>query len=677
MRILRLIAFGLGGLIALLLIAVVAVWLLVNPNDYKDRVVRAVKTSTGRELALPGAIKLSVFPWVALELGPASLGNPAGFPDDEFLSVEHVALRVKLLPLLHKDLQIGRIEIDQLNLHLQKNAAGKGNWEDFGHHEPSGPGAQPAANSPVGSMFGSLAGITVTHSRVTYNAFSVSDLNLDVGNVAQQSSLPLKLSFNLDRGPQASPVSVTADLKITLDMAAKRYALNNLSITGAVKPRSGAPALPFQFTTAQADLDLAAQTLRVPNMAAKYASAKMAGSLNGDQILDKPALSGSVALEPVALRELTAQLGVTLPKTRDAKALARLGLKADYRYVDPSVQLQNLDAQLDDSHLRGTLTVTDIGTKASEFALNLDHLDIDRYRAPATVAPLAQPAAQSAQLPASPLKALDIHGSLAIGGAKFSGLSISNVGITLQAKDGLIHLFPLKAGMYSGQYSGDITYDVRSAIPQLQLTQQLTGVDMAPLLKDYMQSQRLSGHGNATITLAGRGLDSDTLLKSLNGHIELNLADGAVEGADLAYEIGVAQALLKQQAIPAGTDTKRTKFDALKMSAAITNGVAKTDDLIAATSYLRINGQGTASLVSKALDLHLTATILKAPPGSANADLSQLTLAAIPVTISGTADSPKVRPDMQGLIKSQLKQKAQDLIKGKLNDQLKGLFGTH
>jgi hypothetical protein len=43
------------------------------------------------------------------------------------------------------------------------------------------------------------------------------------------------------------------------------------------------------------------------------------------------------------------------------------------------------------------------------------------------------------------------------------------------------------------------------------------------------------------------------------------------------------------------------------------------------------------------------------------------------VTVTGTADAPKVRPDLQGLVKSQLQQKAKDLIK----DKLKGLFGTH
>ena len=676
MRILKIIALGVGSLVALLVLAALGVWLFVNPNTYKDRIIQQVRSATGRELALPGAIKLSVFPWVALQLGPASLGNPSGFPAGEFLSVGHAALRVKLLPLLHKDLQIGRIEIDQLNLHLLTNADGKGNWEDFGNHGSASANSSAADSGQSGSIFHSLAGIVISHSRVTYNALSVTDLNLDIGNVARKASVPVKLSFTLDRGANASVVSVAATLMASLDMAARHYGLSDLSLVGELKSRTGAAALPFKFSAPAVDLDLAAQTLRAPRFAAEFAAARLTGSLNGDQVIAKPVLAGAVSLAPVALRAFMTQLGIDLPSTRDAQAFSRLSLKTDFRYADHGVSLQNLDAQLDDSHLNGSVAVTDFDSKATRFALNLDHIDIDRYRSPAGQ-PTGQAPGEPAPLPGSALKPLDVQGSFLIGGAKISGLSVSNVKVNLQAKGGLIQLAPLGATLYGGQYSGNITYDVRGAVPQLQLDQRLTGVDVAPLLKDAIDSQRLSGRGNVSATLAGHGLDSDALLKSLSGRMQMNLANGAIEGADLTYEIGVAQALLKRQPLPATANTRRTRFDALKMTATITDGVAKTDDLLIGTPYLRVTGLGTTNLLSKAVDLHLVATVLKAPPDSQGAGLSQLTLAAIPVTVTGTVSDPKVRPDLQGLIKSQLQQKARDIIRNKLGDKLKGLFGTH
>src|SRR5580698_11467532 len=126
---LRFLGFLAVGIVALFGVALVVVWLTVDPNNFKPRIASIVKQSTGRELKLSGDIKLSVFPWVALELGPASLGNPPGFGDEPFLSFSHASVRVRLLPLLRQRLEIARVEVEGLDLRLRKNAAGRGNWQ--------------------------------------------------------------------------------------------------------------------------------------------------------------------------------------------------------------------------------------------------------------------------------------------------------------------------------------------------------------------------------------------------------------------------------------------------------------------------------------------------------------------------------------------------------------------
>ena len=51
----------------------------------------------------------------------------------------------------------------------------------------------------------------------------------------------------------------------------------------------------------------------------------------------------------------------------------------------------------------------------------------------------------------------------------------------------------------------------------------------------------------------------------------------------------------------------------------------------------------------------------------------------VPLTITGTLSSPTVRPDIQALAKGKLgqevQQKAGELVKKKLGDKLKDLFG--
>src|SRR6202140_3659277 len=101
MRTVKVLAGFAAGIIALIMVGLLAVWLPANPNDYKGRIAAAVKESTGRELILKGDLKLSVFPWVALELGPASLGNPPGFGEEAFLKFNHASVRINLWRLVY------------------------------------------------------------------------------------------------------------------------------------------------------------------------------------------------------------------------------------------------------------------------------------------------------------------------------------------------------------------------------------------------------------------------------------------------------------------------------------------------------------------------------------------------------------------------------------------------
>lgn len=672
-RNIKIIGFILGGLVALVALLLIAVTISVNPNDYKGRIEQEVKTSTGRDLNLQGDIKLSVFPWIALQLGTVSLGNPAGFGTDPFVSVQHAALRVKLFPLLRKDLQVGKIEIDGLDLRLKKNAAGKGNWEDFGQKSAT-PAAPPAStSSSLPASLQDLGGVVLKDSRISYNDIVLSKVNVNIGNVAQRTAVPVKANFDMDTGPRGSQTSFTGAFDFKLDTAAKQYGLAKVALSGELKQKTGSVTLPWKFSAPSADVDLGAQTLKAPAFSAQFGAAELAGSLVGSKIIDAPSFRGSFKLEPLMLRDFLAKLGDDLPKTRDDKALSKLAASTDFEYGPNAVRFEKLDFQLDDTQLRGALAVTNIDSSAITFDLNVDHIDLDRYRAPESAAapPAAKPDQKPADLPMAAARALRLNGNFSMGTAKAAGLALSNLRLTIEAKDGVVHLFPIKADLYGGGYAGDVTYDAHEAVPTVKLDQQLTGVDMAALLKDGIKSERLSGRGNASMKLAGAGRTGDAVIQNLSGRVDANLANGAVNGIDLWYEISRAQALLKQQAMPAGSDDKRTKFDTFKMSADVAGGVATTKDLNITSPNLRVTGGGTSNLVTKAIDYHVVATILKASPSAQGTDLSQLTLADIPVEVSGTMNDPKVRPDLQGILKSKLKQKLQDTIQ----DKLKGILG--
>ena len=58
---------------------------------------------------ISGDLDLSVFPWLALEIGPTTLSNAQGFSAENFAAVDAVQLRVRLLPLLRKQVEMDKI----------------------------------------------------------------------------------------------------------------------------------------------------------------------------------------------------------------------------------------------------------------------------------------------------------------------------------------------------------------------------------------------------------------------------------------------------------------------------------------------------------------------------------------------------------------------------------------
>jgi AsmA protein len=560
MRALRIVGIVVGCIVVVLIAAAIALWLIVNPNDYKGRIEAAVRTSTGRDLTLAGKIQLAIFPSLALELGPASLGNPPGFSSSQpFASLQRVSLRVHVLPLLHHRLEVGRVEIDGLDLRLLKNAQGQGNWA-----MPAGrtaPAAQQSGTQASQMALGGIAGVVVRNSRVSYQDMVADEVNVSIGHVGAGVAVPIKWNLNLATGAGARPI----------------------------------------------------------------------------------VLSGNATLE------------------YDAK----------------SAHLTGLDARIDDSTVRGSAAVTNLTTGALGFDLSIDRIDLDRYlsTAPKSAGAAAQPAPtapgqQPTELPTGALKTLQLNGKLAIGSATIYGMKVSQVAVGLAADGGVLHIKPAAAALYGGTSNGDITVDAHGTVPVLELNENLAGIEVQPLLTDFAKLSRVSGRGNVTVNVTAHGNTTTALTSSLDGHAAMNLTNGTIQGINLWSAINSAVALAQRQSMPAKSGGNSTPFDTFKASADLSNGIATTKDLDIASGDLHVTGQGTASLVTEAVNYRVNAAILK---GAA----TRSALANIPLLITGTMKSPSVRPDTQALVKSvaqQQLQKQKGAVENKLRHALKGLI---
>jgi AsmA protein len=69
-------------------------------------------------------LELSLFPWLAIDIGETHLGNAAGFSEEPFVSFNQARLSVRIMPvLLHREVSIGTALLDGLDLNLEMAAA--------------------------------------------------------------------------------------------------------------------------------------------------------------------------------------------------------------------------------------------------------------------------------------------------------------------------------------------------------------------------------------------------------------------------------------------------------------------------------------------------------------------------------------------------------------------------
>ena len=130
-KFLRFLGIVVGLLVVLILAAVIVLPMVVDPNDYKAEIISKVNEQTGRTLSIEGDLKLSVFPWLGLEIGKMALSNAEGFGDKPFAAVTHGAVHVKLMPLLSKELEVSGLTLDGLRLNLARAQSGQVNWADL------------------------------------------------------------------------------------------------------------------------------------------------------------------------------------------------------------------------------------------------------------------------------------------------------------------------------------------------------------------------------------------------------------------------------------------------------------------------------------------------------------------------------------------------------------------
>ncbi|MGZ8967434.1 MAG: AsmA family protein, partial [Gallionella sp.] len=179
--------------------------------------------------------------------------------------------------------------------------------------------------------------------------------------------------------------------------------------------------------------------------------------------------------------------------------------------------------------------------------------------------------------------------------------------------------------------------------------------------------------------------------RGLNGTANLNLADGAIKGINLAKKMRDAKAMFGVKSdTQAANKAEKTDFSELKASFKISNGVAHNDDLSMKSPLLRLSGAGDINVGNDSINYLARATLAKTLEGQGGADsVGGLTL---PVRVSGPFTELKYGLDFAAMVSDQTKQKVADVkaaaqaqvevkkqeiktqVQEQLKNSLKGLF---
>ncbi|HBX54416.1 AsmA family protein [Pseudomonas sp. UBA2684] len=647
------------GLLLIIVALGFALTHLFDPNDYKDEIRQLAREKANLELTLNGDIGWSLFPWLGLELTDATLAS-ATTPEQPFADLRLLGLSVRVLPLLRKEVQMSDIRIDGLNLNLQRDEKGRGNWEDVGRP------AKPAAPSPTASADSTPAtpdsasgeptasdtpikldidSLIVNSARIDYRdaqkgqQFSAESIQLTTGAIREGANIPVKLSafFGTNQPVMRARSELQGELRF--DRALKRYQLEDAKLSGEA---SGEPFDGQTLTYAvqgQLLVDLAAQVAEWNGLKLSANQLRALGELKVRDLDKAPKLTGGLSIAPLNLREFLSGIGQKLPPMQDDKTLGQFELVTRLNGTANSLTLEDLKLQLDDSSFSGQIAVADFAKQALRVQLKGDRLDLDRYlpgknpdaksasaartaevkqsvasagqngSTPLPNAPTQQAWSAAPLLPIEQLRTLDLHVALGLDQLTVKQQAISNFSLKAKSLGGLLTLEDARGSLGNGSFEAKASIDTRPAIPLLSVQKRLSRIPVEPFLKSDEQPAPLKGLLDFQANLSTSGNSQKAWIDGLNGTASFLLNDGVLVDANLEQQLCRGIATLNRKALSGDPRGKDTPFETLQGNLTLRNGVANNPDLKARIPGLAVSGNGDLDLRVLGLDYRVGITL--------------------------------------------------------------------
>ncbi|MCG9693139.1 AsmA family protein [Vibrio sp. Isolate22] len=674
--------------------AILALVLLVNPNQFKPLIVEQAQKHTGLELVIEGDISWQFFPSIGFELGQTELRNPEGFTQPNLFKVDTVGVDVSVTPLFSNQLEIGNITLDGAEFYLETLKDGRKNIDALTQasaSEASAPAAettsepgqapqeQSAAEASGWTI--NLAGVTISNAlfemddKQAGSFTKLYDVSLNLSEFAVDTWTTATFAASGENNQQKFSANGSAEFKLAEGFAS--YALRNIDLNAKFNdPATSIDSAKIGLDTFEFDKVNQLTYAVVGKAAGLDLDLKGGGELTVDKAISK-----------VTLNKLTLDStfkGDTLPQS-PMKVDMLSDLSFDLTKSHLSFVLEKLQANSIALDGKADVTLSDI--PKVRFSLHSPNIDLDEFLGlgnsteTASTAPSGSAGGSTSKsgssAPAkevepdlSALKTLDVKGDITIDKFKANNAKMQNVKTAFSVNRGVAELTSFTSNLYQGSISATAKLDARKTPATYTAKKRIKGVKVQPLLVDVAGNDMLEGTGNIDVNVKGKSLTPTGIKKNLVGTIAINFEDGAVNGINVAQLIRENYAKIKGEKVESTNEAKKTDFSAMKATLKVDKGWVSTNDLSAQSPLLRVTGQGKANFINETVDFLVRTSIVGTLEGQGGKGIDDLKDVTIPIKVTGQWADPKFALVFDDVLK-QKAQKEIDRGVNKLTDKIK------
>ena len=680
------IIMALVAILVVVVIGIAALVALVDPNQFKPMIAEQVKKATGRDLVIEGDISWRFFPSIGFDIGKTEFRNPQGFAEPNLAQFEQAELSVSVTPLFSQQLEIGNVSLLGGRVFIQTLENGVSNLDGLSGQDKTGSAAdqsvaepspteteQPVPQAEQQAWQISLAGVEINNA----SALIIDD---KAGSQTEVERLDFSLDqfapgewtvakFNIAGSAGELNFSAEGQTELLIAEALDGAELKALSLKASAKDsandiRNANISLDSFKLGEWSTIEFAIEG-QVPDLSFNTQGSTQLMVDEAVKVIDLKAAKVSVDAK-----------GASLPRPE-----MKIGLEADAKYQleNGLAELPSLKATVDELALAGNASFQSADIPVIRFDLSSDNIDVDAFLGTGNESASSQ-AGDGESQPAggvnsgaengkekgqepdlSVLKTLDLAGKLAVGQFKAANAHLSDVTLAMTVKNGVFDLSGLDAKLYQGTIHTTAKIDANGKLPTYRVTKKIKGVQVQPLLVDVAQNDTLAGSGDITVNVSGTGLAEKRIRENIAGTVDIRFADGAIYGVNIPEMIREARATLKGQKAEYIKEEKKTDFSAMSSTINLGKGVASTNNLDIDSPLLRINGNGSTSLVDETIDFAVNTSVVATSKGQGGKDIDEVADLTVPIDVKGNWSEPAFSLNIAQLLKqnNELEQKAQ------------------